>query len=367
MTFDRALDLTQSTEALLCQLIDIPSVSHDETQIADAVQQALAALPLFTVERVGNNVIARSNVGLAERVLIAGHLDTVPPAGNSGARVDVDASGRAAVHGIGACDMKGGVTAMLVALAAVQERGLQRDVTAVFYECEEVAGEHNGLLRIQRERPELLEAAAALLCEPSNAGIEAGCQGTLRAVVRTSGVRAHTARAWMGVNAIHAAAPILQRLVDYTPRTPVIAGLQFHEGLQAVAVAGGVAGNVVPDECAVTVNFRFAPDRDESAAQAHVREVFAGFDVAFVDCAAGAMPHIDHPQLTELISLAGRLASAQVAPKLGWTDVARFAAMGIPAVNFGPGDPALAHSPVECVAVEEVDACTRVLTSWLSA
>jgi succinyl-diaminopimelate desuccinylase len=362
-----ALDLTQPIEALLCQLVDIASVSHDEERLADAVQEALASLPMFAVERLGNNVVARTESGSAERVVVAGHLDTVSPAGNTRARIAPDSAGRRAVHGIGACDMKGGVAAMLVSLARLHEGQLRRDITAVFYECEEVAGEHNGLRRIHQTRPELLIADAAVLCEPSNAGIEAGCQGTLRAVVRTRGVRAHTARAWMGDNAIHAAMPILQNLLDYSPRAPEINGLRFREGLQAVAIAGGVAGNVVPDECAVTVNYRFAPDRDEAAAQAHVREVFAGFEVEIVDCAGGAMPYVDHPHLAELVAISSRVASAAVAPKLGWTDVARFASMGIPAVNFGPGDPALAHSPDECVAIDEVQACADALTEWLSA
>ena len=290
-------------------------------------------------------------------MVLAGHLDTVPAAGNQAARIDAESG---VLHGLGSCDMKGGVAVMLRVLAAVRQPG--RDVTAVFYDCEEVASEHNGLGLLAREHPEVLACDMAVLLEPSNAGIEAGCQGTLRAVVRTRGRRAHTARAWRGENAIHAAAPILARLADYQPRTPLVEGLRFHEGLQAVGVSGGVAGNVVPDECAVTVNYRFAPDRGEQQAQEHVREVFAGFEVEFTDCAAGALPGLAQPALADLLARVGTPPQ----PKLGWTDVARFAALGVPALNFGPGDPSLAHAPDEHVLVEQVERCERVLTAWLS-
>ena len=352
-----ALDLHAGAAAIAAQLVDIPSVSFTEQALADDVEQALAQLPHLTVERVRNCVIATTNLGRDSRVLLAGHLDTVPAAGNAAARVD-DVAGL--LHGLGACDMKGGVAVMLQVLATLSQP--QRDVTAVFYDCEEVASEHNGLGLLSRERSDLLECDVAVLLEPSNAGIEAGCQGTLRAVVRTHGKRAHTARAWRGENAIHAAAPILETLAQYEPRMPVVEGLQFREGLQAVEIRGGVAGNVVPDACEVTVNFRFAPDRDAEQARTHVREVFSGYDIEFVDCAAGAMPGLKHPGLADLIDRVG----GEPQPKLGWTDVARFAALGVPAVNFGPGDPALAHSPEEYVPLAEIDRCVDVLSQWLS-
>ena len=351
------LNLDAGAVRLAAQLVDLPSVSFDESAIADAVFDALISLPHLTVQRVRNCVIASTRLGRDSRVVLAGHLDTVPAAGNESARLDEQTK---TLFGLGSCDMKGGVAVMLRVLAAASNP--RRDITAIFYDCEEVASEHNGLGLIAREHPELLTCDVAILLEPSNAGIEAGCQGTLRAIVSTSGKRAHTARAWRGENAIHAAGEVLLRLSKYEPRKPVIDGLQFHEGLQAVGINGGVAGNVVPDACEVTVNFRFAPDRTAEQAQAHVRDVFAGFDVEFTDCAAGAAPGLSQPGLVELIDKVG----GTVQPKLGWTDVARFSALGVPAVNFGPGDPALAHSPDEHVSCEQIERCEHVLVDWLT-
>lgn len=351
------LDISAGIVPLTAQLVDIRSVSFGEDDIAAQVFDALNVLPHLQVRRVGNCVVARTELGRERRVLLAGHLDTVPPAGNEHAVLD---EAHAVLRGLGSCDMKGGVAVMLRLLHAVTAP--TRDITAVFYDCEEVAGEHNGLGTLAAEAPELLLADMAILLEPSNAGIEAGCQGTLRATVRTTGLRAHTARAWRGRNAIHAARELLARLAEYEPRRPVIDGLTFHEGLQAVAISGGVAGNVVPDACDVTVNFRFAPDRTAEQAQAHVREVFDGFEVEFTDCAGGASPGLSTPAVAEFIAFVG----AEPQPKLGWTDVARFSALGIPAVNFGPGDPALAHSPDEHVPLAQLYACEQTLARWLS-
>ena len=354
---DVTLDIGSGVVALTRQLVDVPSVSFNESALAEQVHDALLALQHLDVTRIGNCVVARTALGKPTRVLMAGHLDTVPAAGNDRAQLD---EATAVLRGLGSCDMKGGIAVMLRVLQCVANPS--RDITAVFYDCEEVASEHNGLGVLAQRDAELLRADMAILLEPSNAGVEAGCQGTLRAVVRTTGVRAHTARAWRGKNAIHAAADILARLNDYTPREPLIHGLQFREGLQAVAISGGVAGNVVPDDCAVTVNFRFAPDRTAAQAQEHVREVFQGFDIEFVDVAAGAMPGLDTPVIAEFIAAVG----ADVQPKLGWTDVARFSELGIPAINFGPGNPEFAHSPDEQVPLADLLACESVLVDWLS-
>ena len=255
--------------------------------------------------------------------------------------------------------MKGGDAVLLHAAAALPQP--RHDLTFLFYDCEEVAAERNGLNRIERELPEWLDGDLAIVGEPSNASVEAGCQGTLRVEIRTSGARAHTARAWMGENAIHAAEPILSRLRAYEPRQPEIDGLRFHEGLQAVRIEGGVAGNVVPDSCVVAVNHRFAPDRSLAEAEAHVREVFAGFDVTVVDGSGGALPGLGAPAAAELVAAAG----GEPVAKLGWTDVARFAARGLPAVNFGPGSPTLAHTQQEHVRTAEIRRCADVLTRFL--
>lgn len=358
MTDDRsteqALDITADIASLTAALVDFPSESHHEELLADAVEKCLSELAHLEVFRQGNTIVARTTGGRAERVLIGGHLDTVPAADNLPSRTE---GGR--IYGLGACDMKGGVAVALKCAALVDEP--VRDVTYVFYECEEVAGEFNGLEHLAQSRPDLLVADLAILMEPSNAGVEAGCQGTLRAQVRTRGERAHSARSWLGDNAIHNASPILQRLADYQPQRVVIDGLQYREGLNAVGISGGVAGNVIPDECTVTVNYRFAPSLSIEDAQAHVREVFEGFEVDFVDLSPGALPGVDRPATAAFIAA----VKAEPKPKYGWTDVARFSAVGVPALNYGPGDPGLAHTRGEYVEIADLVACEEVFLAWL--
>ena len=351
-----ALDLAADVVDLAAALIDVPSQSHEEGQLADLVERALIEQAHLHVTRHGNTVVARTHLGRGERVLIGGHLDTVPAAGNLPHRLEGDR-----LYGLGACDMKGGVAVALSLAAGIAEP--TRDVTYVFYECEEVAAEFNGLQHLADHDPELLEADLAILMEPSNAGVEAGCQGTIRALVRTTGARAHSARSWMGENAVHAAVEILNRLNDYTPRRPIVDGLEYREGLNAVRIGGGIAGNVIPDECVVTVNYRFAPDRSLDEAVAHVREVFAGFEVEIDDAAAGARPGLDRAAAADFLAAVG----ADPQPKFGWTDVARFAAVGTPALNYGPGDPAIAHMADEHVDIEQIRRCHSVLRAWLTA
>ena len=275
------LDLSADVVTLTQQLVDIFSVSHEEEEIADAVESALRGLEHLTVTRRGHTVVARTDLGRGERVVIAGHLDTVPLNDNLPSRLE-----DGVLHGLGSCDMKGGDAVMLKLAADVTEP--TRDLTFVFYEAEEVDSVHNGLRKLTESDPHLLEADFAILMEPSNAAVEAGCQGTMRVDVRTTGERSHSARSWKGVNAIHLAGPVLARLNDYVAREPEIDGLTYHEGLNATGIRGGVAGNVIPDECMVHVNHRFAPSRSAEEAVQHVREVFDGFDVRIVDLAAGA-------------------------------------------------------------------------------
>ncbi len=349
------LDLAGDVVGLTAALVDVPSESHHEQALADAVERALSEVEHLDVVRHGNTVVARTSLGRAERVLIGGHLDTVPAHGNLPHRLVDDR-----LYGLGSCDMKGGV-AVALSLAADVAAPV-RDVTYVFYECEEVESRFNGLQRLADEHPGLLTADLAILMEPSDAGIEAGCQGTIRVEVTARGTRAHSARSWLGVNAIHGAREILARLEAYTPRRPVIDGLEYREGLLAVGIRGGVAGNVVPDECVVTVNHRFAPDRSVDEAVAHVTELFEGFDVVVVDRAPGALPGLDRPAAAEFVAAVGQAPR----PKFGWTDVARFAGLGVPALNFGPGDPALAHTAGEYVPVEQLHACRAQLRAWLA-
>jgi len=353
------LDLTADVVTLTQQLVDIESVSKDEQEIADVVEAALTPLAHLTVTRHGNTVVARTDLGRAERVVIAGHLDTVPLNDNLPSRLDEETG---LLHGLGTCDMKGGDAVILRLAATLPEPN--RDLTFVLYECEEIDAEFNGLNLLSQSHPELLTADFAILMEPSNGVVEAGCQGTLRVDVRTTGERAHSARSWKGVNAIHKAAEVLARLNDYEARRPVIDGLEYHEGLNAVFVRGGVAGNVVPDECVVEVNYRFAPDRSEAEAEAFVRDFFEGFDVTLTDTAPGALPGLDRPAAKAFIEAVGG-PEAVVNPKFGWTDVARFTVLGVPAVNFGPGDPMLAHKQEEYVPIDQIRSCERALTDWL--
>jgi succinyl-diaminopimelate desuccinylase len=353
-----SLDLDGDVVDLLAQLIDIESVSGNETPIANAVEEALRRYPHLEVIRDGNVVVARTDLGRADRVVIAGHLDTVPIADNVPSWRTGEGD-QAIIWGRGSCDMKAGVAVQLAAAARLVQPS--RDITWIFYDNEEVQADLNGLGRLARERPELLAGSFAVLGEPSNAGIEGGCQGTMRAEIQLTGVAAHSARAWKGHNAIHDAAVVLQRLRDYQPVEVEVEGLVYREGLNAVSITGGIAGNVIPDRCTVAVNYRFAPDKDIAAAEAHVREVFEGFDLTVTDASAGARPGLDQPAAAEFLAAVGGSAN----PKFGWTDVAQFAVLGVPAVNFGPGDPSKAHADDEFCPAADVVSCRDALLRWL--
>lgn len=352
-----ALDLTSDPVDLTKVLCDIESVSGNERTIADAVEVALRALPHLTVTRHGDAVVARTELGRGERVVLAGHLDTVPLAAEPNLPTWYQGD---LLYGRGTCDMKGGVAVQLALAARVPEPS--RDVTYVCYDGEEVESERNGLGRIAREAPELLAADFAVLLEPTSARVEGGCNGTMRVAVTTHGKAAHSARAWMGENAIHAAGAVLNRLVAYETQDVEVDGLVFRESLGAVRIDGGIAGNVIPDRCVVTVNYRFAPSKSVPDAEHHLRELFTGFDVEVVDAAGGARPGLDRPPAKAFVEEVGHAPSA----KYGWTDVARFSRLGVPAVNFGPGDPLTAHADDEHVPVQEIRDCLRLLATWLS-
>ena len=354
MTKASSLDITAAATDLLAVLVDTSSVSGREGPLADLVEEALVALPHLEVDRDGDAVVARTSLGRAQRVLLGGHLDTVPVADNLPSRV-VD--GR--LYGCGASDMKAALAVMLRLAATVAEP--RHDVTYVFYDNEEVEAERNGLRRLVANHREWLDADLAILMEPTSGAVEAGCQGTLRADVTVRGTRAHSARSWLGVNAIHGTAPVLATLESYDARRVVIDGCEYREGLNAVRISGGVAGNVIPDECTVSVNFRFAPDRSEADAAAHVREVFPAYDVVVTDSAPGALPGLDRAASREFIDVVGTPPAA----KLGWTDVSRFAALGIASLNYGPGDPNLAHTRDEHVDLHRLASSEDVLRRFL--
>jgi succinyl-diaminopimelate desuccinylase len=351
LTQDVLVDPVELTRTL----VDIESVSLDERRIADSVEDVLRQAPHLSVDRLGNTVMARTDLGREQRVVLAGHLDTVPINDNFPSTVVDDL-----IYGCGTSDMKSGVALALHLAATLPDPCY--DVTYLFYEAEEIESKYNGLRLVAEARPDWLLADFAVLLEPTYGVVEAGCQGTLRVLVRTTGRRAHTARAWRGVNAIHAMGAALQRLADYRPRTVTIDGCTYREGLNAVRISGGVAGNVVPDECTLEVNLRFAPDRTEKQALEHVHEVFDGYDIELTDSAPGAMPGLAAAPAREFLTAVG----AEPAAKLGWTDVARFAALGIPAVNYGPGDPNLAHTREEHVDVREITQVHATLRRFLT-
>jgi len=350
------LHLDQDVAALTVALCDIESVSGNERRLAEAIELVLHEVPHLTVDRDGDAVVARTNLGRPERVVIAGHIDTVPLGDNLPCRV-VD--GR--IHGCGTTDMKSGVAVQLRLARHLAEPN--RDVTYVFYDHEEVEADKNGLGRVARNHPDWLAGDFAVLMEPTNATVEGGCQGTVRADVVLRGHRSHSARSWMGSNAIHAAGDLLQRLATYQAAEVEIDGLTYREGMNAVGITGGVAGNVIPDECRVTVNYRFAPDKSEDQAAEVVRRVLSGFEVEISDSAPGALPGLSHPAAAEFVAMVGR----EPLPKFGWTDVARFSALGVPAVNYGPGDPAVAHQREEYCDIAPIHECEQKMRAWLGA
>ncbi len=344
-------DLLAST----ADLVAIPSESHKEAALATHVERRLRALGWLDVERVGDNVVARTHLGRPFRLVLAGHLDTVPANDNATPRVEGDV-----LWGLGSTDMKGGLAVMLELAETMPDPAV--DVTWIFYAAEEVAAVHNGLRHLFAHRPDLLAGDAALLGEPTAAGLEVGCQGSMRLRVTLKGARAHAARPWMGRNAIHRAGRVLAALDEYEARRPVLDGCEFHEALQAVFVEGGVAGNVVPDTAVITINHRFAPDRSPTEAQVHVEEVLApyledGDELELVDVADAAPPSLTHPLLATLRERNG----LSVRAKLGWTDVSQFAAAGVPAANFGPGESSLAHTRDEHVDRASLEAVHAAL------
>src|ERR1700730_1223281 len=352
------LDLRADPIELTAALVDIPSESRNEARIADEVESALRAQTSgFEIIRNGNAVLARTALHRPSRVLLAGHLDTVPVAGNLPSRRE-----NGELHGCGTADMKSGDAVFLHLAATVAEPA--HDLTLVFYDCEEIDAAANGLGRIERELPDWLSADVAILGEPTAGYIEAGCQGTLRVVISATGTRAHSARSWLGDNAIHKLGAVLDRLAGYSARTVDIDGCEYREGLSAVRIDGGVGGHVIPDAASVTVNFRFAPDRTIEQALEHVLDVLDGLDVQteVTDAAQGALPGLTKPAAAALVDAAG----GQVRAKYGWTDVARFAALGVPAVHYGPRDPNLAHRTDERIEVAQITAVTAVLRRYLT-
>ncbi len=357
------IDLSADPVALTQALCDIGSVSGDERRIADAVETALRGYAHLEVLRDGDAVVARTHLGRPTRAVIAGHLDTVPVADNWPTRL-VGEGALAEIWGRGTVDMLGGIAVQLALAAELTEP--THDVTWVFYDHEEVDADLNGLGRLVRHHPDWVTGDFAVLGEPTNGGLEGGCNGTLRVEVRLAGVAAHSARAWMGRNAVHEAGEVLRRLEAYEPASVEVDGLVYRESLNAVLISGGTATNVIPDACVVTVNYRFAPSASVAQAEAHVRELFDGYDVVLVDAAPGARPGLDAPATKQFAAAVLAVTGGHAEAKYGWTDVARFSELGVPAVNFGPGDPLLAHKRDEHVVVGQISLVHAALRHWLT-
>jgi succinyl-diaminopimelate desuccinylase len=344
---------------LTASLVAVPSVSRREGELAGHVERRLAErASRLALARVGNTVIARTELGRERRVVLGGHLDTVPGNGNEVPQLDGDV-----LHGLGSADMKGGL-AVLLRLAEEISAGWEPrfDCTLAFYEGEEIADEFNGLRHVFDMRPELLAGDFAVLLEPTGDRIEAGCQGTLHLRAHFEGERAHSARPWKGRNAIYAAVDVLERLAAHEPDTVVVDDLRYRESLQVVRIEGGVANNVVPDECTIVVNRRFAPKYSVDEARAQVEKLLEGVDrVEVINASPAAPPNLGHPLVAEFVEVLG----LDVEPKLGWTDAARFASRNVPAVNFGPGDPDVAHTADELVTRASVEQCHAGFTRFL--
>ncbi|KAB5607074.1 succinyl-diaminopimelate desuccinylase [Bifidobacterium jacchi] len=383
--------------ALLDQIMGAYSVSDDEGPLADAIERYLRALPHLTVHRHGDTVVASTSFGRSQRVILAGHIDTVPvidnfpprclEPGDPLIREDVAAAHpcERVLWGRGATDMKASDAVLLYLAAALDGVHVtpQYDLTFVFYDHEEVAAEKNGLRKVVEAHPDWISGDFAIIGEPTDCGIEGGCNGTIRFDVITHGVAAHSARAWMGQNAIHKAAEVLRRLAEYQPIDVPVDGLVYREGVNATLISGGKGTNVIPDECRVHVNYRFAPDKSVAQAKAammgadcgaelgngeHVATggMFEGFGIEMKDESPSARPGMDAPLAVSLAKLVHERTGREPVAKLGWTDVARFALLGIPAVNLGAGSPLLAHKHDEQLPASELTLLADLLERWLT-
>ena len=355
MSDDLVFDVAAGVVELTRALCDVESVSGDEELLANRVEATLRTASHLEDIREGNTVAARTALGAPTWVIVAGHLDTVPVDNNLPSRIEGDH-----LVGRGSVDMKGGVASQLILAVELDQPAM--DVTWIFYDQEEIEADKNGLGRFHRNHPEWMVGDFAVLGEPSNGGVEGGCNGTIRVELRATGLRAHSARPWMGDNAIHKLSDALERLSHFSPETRSVDGLDYRESLSAVGIRGGVAGNVIPDDAVLTVNFRFAPDRSVSDAVDYVAQVFPELELSVVDASEGARPGLDGQLALSLVAASGQEAR----PKYGWTDVSRFSALGIPAVNFGPGDGALAHAPNEQVPISQLESTHRTLREWLA-
>jgi succinyl-diaminopimelate desuccinylase len=341
---------------LALDLVDIPSVSRHEQRVTAWIAERVAAMPHLRVHHRQDDAIVFGPAGRPD-VVLAGHSDTVPEQGNLPGRL---ADGW--VHGLGASDMKGSLAVMLALAAALD--GLDTALTPLFvvFGREELPLEQSVLAGLLTTCPAILEARLAVMMEPTANRLQLGCLGNVKASLEFHGVAAHSARPWLGVNAIHQAVRGLRGIADAEPHEVLLDGLPFREVLSVTEISGGIANNVIPDRVVCGLNFRYAGHRSPADAEARLRELVgpAG-ELRVVSNAPSAPVAVRNPLLARLRG-AGDLA---VEPKQAWTPVAEFAARGLDAVNLGPGDPAFAHRRDERVEVEAMAATLSVLRRFL--
>jgi succinyl-diaminopimelate desuccinylase len=326
------------------QLVDVPSESRREAELVALVRELVPLAPLYD----DGEVLLYGDP--AATVVLAGHLDTIPPQENIPGHI---AGG--AVHGLGASDMKGGIAVMIeLARAAAPGRYL-------FFNREEVPVSESPLPALFAT--DVLDGTElAIVLEPTDCILHAGCLGNIQARVTFRGQSAHSARPWTGVNAIHELVRGLQRLVDLEPRNVELDGLTFREVVSAVRVEGGIASNVVPARASVELNFRYAPGRTREEAEARLRELVPVGELEVLSNSPSAPPALTNPLAVKLRELV-----PEVAPKQAWTPVAQFAERGIDAINYGPGATAYAHKQDEQVPFANLDRCFETLRAFLGS
>ncbi len=343
----------------LLWFLERPSVTGEEKQLCGELEARIAKSPGWHVERISNNLAVRRSEPdpSRERIVFAGHLDTVPePAGGIPVRVEGER-----VYGRGSSDMKAGDAVMLALLEGFDWTHSWVEPIFIFYEREEGPYPENGMEAVFAGSPWVLDAGLALVLEPTAGALEVGCVGTAQVEVTFRGKSSHSARPWQGENALTAAGEFLTRLRNREAREVLVEGLPFYEVLTPTLAKGGRAKNIVPDEFWVNVNHRFAPGRGLDDVRRTFEELVpdgASFDIA--DFAPSGPVHLENPLLQKLLG-----AGVEVRPKQAWTDVARFAERGVDAANLGPGIPAQAHQEEEYTELALLEGCHELLASFL--
>lgn len=354
---------TDSLFELTKDLIQINSVSGNEKQLVDKLENHLKSFSHLKLTRISNTLVAECKKPETAQIILAGHVDTVPPASNETVKIVGNT-----LYGLGACDMKGGIAVMIKLAESAKDFNVS--TRFIFYESEEVEINKNGLQLLSRRQPELLKADGAILLEPTNSQLELGCQGVLLFNIQVKGVKAHAARPWKGVNSITRAPKIIESVKSFPKKKVMLEGVCYKESLEPVKFNSGSATNVIPDLAEITLSYRFAPDKSADIAQAeifshfkHVLDNSLGDNIVILEARNGAYPASKSGIFKQLFEL----TSNKVSAKLGWTDVAFFSENQTVAVNFGPGDPQLAHSPDEKLEKGELEQSYKILTQFLKS